>query len=200
MRRILISFVIVLSTVTMSVSPVLADPSMTFILQAFANEERAPKKYGELTLKRSDTETHYIIARILPDKLYMHLSENDREQEFYVIGDRMYQQNELGWVSIPAAPQLSTPFSIVSLFENRLENITEQDPVLIDGVEQRVFVGTISWFAGRSRNEGEIEIHIETQLILPRLMRFKGICGTNECAFEYAITYDPSISIEAPIP
>jgi hypothetical protein len=67
-------------------------------------------------------------------------------------------------------------------------------------VEQRVFAGTISWFSGRRRNAGEIRIFIEAAAVLPRLMIFKGTCGSDECSFEHAIGYDPSLAIEAPIP
>lgn len=184
----------------MTVAKAFAGPELTFILQALAAEEKVTKKQIDLIFRRGDTKMQYIIRRNLPDRLYMYRRNNNQEQELYIIGDRIYQKNQGEWDHTPAIAQLSIPFSIVSLFEQRLENIREQNPVSQDGVEQRVFVGTISWFAGRSQNEGEIQIFIDTEQILPRSIKFKGLCGASKCAFEQVINYDPAIVIEAPVP
>lgn len=197
---VVVSVVAWIGVPTAAVPHAFAEPALTFVLQAFAAEEHASKKRGHLIFRTGHTETRYSFERVLPDRLHMYSGDADREQELYIIGDQMYQKTATGWIKTRAAPRLSTPSSVVGLFENRLENIREQNPISVDGAEQRVFEGTISWFAGRNRNQGEIRILIEATSALPHLLTFNGLCGTTECAFEYAITYDPGISIEAPLP
>jgi hypothetical protein len=183
-----------------AVCPAFGEPAQYFILQAFRAEEQAPNKRAELKFRRGQTETHYLIERDIPDKLHMELREGDRDQELYVVGDRMYQKSPTGWIVSQAGPALSSPISVVGLLKDRLENIKELAPVVVDGLEERVFEGTISWFSGRHQNAGEIRIFIETGSTLPRLMTFKGSCGSSECSFEHAMTYHPTIEIVPPIP
>jgi hypothetical protein len=200
MRRILLSVIVLIGVIATAVAPACGEPAPSFVLRAFAAEERAPKKRAHLNIRRGHTDIRYDIERVLPDKLHMRLRDGDQERELYVIGDRMYNKGPQGWTVTPAAPQLIPAVSVVGLFENGLENVKERARITTDGVEQRVFEGTISWFSGRSRNAGEIRILIETTSVLPRLMTFKGTCGSSECSFEHAITYDPAIAIEAPVP
>lgn len=177
-----------------------ADEALDVVLRAVVAEEQAPAKRAELIFRRGDAETRYLIERVLPDRLHMVLRSERLEQEIYVIGDRMYRRVAAGWTETAAPPPPPAPFSVAALFESRLEDVEELAPIFRDGVEQRVFMGTISWFAGRSRNEGELRIAVETASGLPRLLSFEGTCGASACAFEYALVYDPSIAIEAPAP
>ncbi len=199
-RRTTFLMIMFLAVCATKVVPAFAEQPLRYIVQAFAAEEQAPKKRASLIFSRGHTVTRYVIERVLPDRMHMHLREGVQEQELFVIGDRMFQRGPAGWIVTPASPRLSTPISVTSLFENRLEYVKEMDRVWRDGTEQRVFEGTISWFAGRSRNKGMIRIFIEVASGLPRLMTFKGKCGSSECSFEHAITYDQQISIEAPVP
>ena len=183
-----------------TIVPAFAEQPLGFILRSFAAEEQAPKKRADLIFRGGSTVTRYVIERVLPDRMHMHMREGSREQELTVIGDRMFKKEPTGWSSTSTPPRLSMPLSVVGLFENRLENVKEMNRVSRDGIEQRVFMGTLSWFSGRRRNEGTIRIFIEVSSGLPRLMTFKGTCGSSECSFEHAITYDPGIRIEAPVP
>jgi hypothetical protein len=196
------SCVVVLSIVlgVLSLKPSAAQNELQVVLQAVAAEEKVPRKRASLTVRRGTSETHYRIERVLPDRLRMHWRRDARDQEFIVIGKKMFSREGGGaWSTTPTTPGIDVPISVAKLFENGLEDLREQSTVVQDGVVQRVFTGRISWLAGRTRNYGEFRIAIERDSTLPRRLNFKGLCGTTECSFEHLIVYDPSITIEPPI-
>jgi hypothetical protein len=199
MRRISVSTVVSIGIIVVAIAPAYGEPASSFILRAFEAEEHTAKKRADLSFRSGENDMRYVIERILPDKLHMQMKDRNHEEELYVIGDRLYVKGPLKWTTTRAVPQLAKPLSVVGLFRSALENVTEQVPVTAHGVEQRVFTGKIAWFSGYNINAGELRIFIERTSALPRLMTFKGTCGSSACSFEHAITYDPALQIEAPV-
>lgn len=177
-----------------------AEPAMAFILQAVLADEQAERKRASLMVRREEAETHYLIERVLPDRLRMYWRRGDREGELVLVGERMYTREADGWRVTPRAPGFDPPLSVTSMFKNHLENVREHAPMEENGIAQRVFTGKISWFAGRTRNEGELRLVIERDSALPRRLVFEGLCGEIRCAFEQTMIYDASIQIESPLP
>ncbi len=160
----------------------------------------APKKEARLTVRRGSEEVQYVVRQVLPNKLYVRAKSINGEKEVYVIGNQVYTRSSSGWRITSAPFKSSLPFSPVKFLDSNIEMMKELEPIVSDGLSQRVFEGSISWHQGRTLNKGTIAIIIHSEPVLPFLITFKGRCGKVECAFEYQIAYDANISIEAPVP
>jgi hypothetical protein len=182
-----------------AIRPAAADAARDFVLAAFTAEEQAPAKRAVLTYRRGTAVSVYRIERVMPDRLHLQLSDRNGDQEIYIIARRLYAKGPAGWTVSAAAPQLASPVSVIGLFADRLEDLVELAPSMRDGVAHRVFEGKISWYSGRHNNEGKIQFMIDNIAGLPRLMKFDGTCGSDLCSFEQLMTYEPSLTIEAPI-
>lgn len=176
-----------------------AEPLLPYILQAFAAEALATHERTELIYRRGNRETQYIIERVLPDRLHLQVRGDVSEQELYIVGERMYYMVEGAWqVSSLPAQGYRIP-SIVVLFTEHLGQINEGEPEMLDGVAQRLFSGVIAWYAAPGRNEGTIDIVVDSETNLPQMVSFKGQCGGLVCSFEQTFAYDPAIAFEPPV-
>lgn len=186
-------------TALLTAAPIVrADPAKDFLLAALAAEQNATHKRIDLTWNRGPDETHYVIERVLPDRVRIVTRGTRGEGEIVVIGSRMYQKTDGSWRTTSAAVPVDLLPSPVDLFRNRLDQVTEGPVTRERGVALRSFQATIAWTSAVSPNSGAIRFTIEAVSKLPRRMSFKGTCGGVACAFDQTFTYGGSISIEPP--
>lgn len=175
-----------------------ADPAKDFLLAAFAAEQNAAHKRIELDWNRGGDTTHYVIERILPDRVRVVTRGTRGDGEVVVIGSRMYQKTNGSWRTSSAAEPVELLPLPVDLFRNRLGDVTEGPSTRENGVAMRSFSGPITWTSAVTPNSGTIQFVVETVSKLPRRMSFRGTCGGVACGFDQTFSYGADIAIEPP--
>jgi hypothetical protein len=176
-----------------------ADPAKDFLLAAFAAELNATHKRIDLNWNRGTDTTHYVIERILPDRVRVVTRGTRGDGEVVVIGSRMYQRTNGSWRTSSAAVPVELLPVPVDLFRNRLGQVTEGPATRENGVALRSFSGSITWTSAVSPNSGTIQFVVEAVSKLPRRMSFRGTCGGVACAFDQTFSYGGDISIDPPV-
>jgi hypothetical protein len=178
-----------------------AETPSSYLLDAFATEERATHKRTELRYVRGNLETRYVIERVLPDRAHMiQTNSAGLQSETYVIRDRLFLKMNGKWQQsvVPIqAPKGSIP-TMADLFSNGAKNVVEHEPQTRDGRQLRVFTAEISLPAAQGKNEGAMEISVDAAAKLPTVS-FKGSCGGIACSFQQSLAYDKGISIAVPV-
>jgi hypothetical protein len=196
MRR---SIALLVLLVLLATPFVRADASMEFLLAAFAAEQNATHKRIDLDWNRGTDTTHYVIERILPDRVRVVTRGTRGDGEVVVIGSRMYQRTNGSWRTSSAAVPVELLPLPVDLLRNRLGPVTEGPAMTDNGVALRSFSGSITWTSAVSPNSGTIQFVVEAVSKLPRRMSFRGTCGGVACAFDQTFSYGAGISIDPPV-
>jgi hypothetical protein len=176
-----------------------AYPANDFLLAAFAAEQNATHKRIDLDWNRGPDTTHYVIERVLPDRVRVVTRGTRGDGEVIVIGSRMYQRTNGSWRTSSAAVPVELLPLPSDLFRNRLGPVTEGPAMTDNGVALRSFSGSITWTSAVSPNSGTIQFVVEAVSKLPRRMSFRGTCGGVACGFDQTFSYGAGISIDPPV-
>lgn len=176
---------------------------LDIVQAAVKAEELAPRKQAELIYHVGAREIRYRIERVLPDRIRILVESAGQSKEMIGIGTVMYVREQGGWRKVLGAPPPVPPISVADFFRERLKNVVEVESIRDQNgvVRQQVFSGDIRWASGIAsliRNEGTLRIFIERSSGLLQKIKFEGRCGAEQCEFEHAITYDPSVDVVDP--
>jgi len=115
------------------------------------------------------------------------------------LGGQFFTKSGDVWRSESLPVRMNVQSSAVDLFMPLIAGLLERPRQTINGRQQRVFAGSITWQTGRDRNEGALQILIDAQTELPTSASFEGHCVSAKCSFSQSFTYDKDIRIRPPI-